>query len=291
MSKETLKLKRHETFSIREGWLEKGINKCNENHLCFQKDKGTKELGIGSNMVKSLKYWLQACRLIKFGQKGADFLPLGTLLLLNDRYLENDFSWWMIHLHLVTNFEDAPVFNSFFNMQYSSFDKDFIIRYLKEIYSDEGYEIGAESSLDSDVSILLKSYYSDDDKNPEENTNCPLSRLGLLEVFDKKTYKKVTPTYSSLDYRIIYYSIILCYENEITQNNKVSFNIEDLYEKNNNPLRIFNITKSMFFSYLEEMKKNGYIDLIKTAGLNTVYINEPKSLIDLFKSYFKRKGA
>ena len=57
MNKEPLKLKRHETFSIREGWLEKGLNKCSQNPQCFQKDRGTKELGLGSNMVKSLRYW------------------------------------------------------------------------------------------------------------------------------------------------------------------------------------------------------------------------------------------
>ena len=290
MNTVTLKLKRHETFSIREGWLEKGINKVSADYQCFQKDRGTKELGIGSNMVKSLKYWLQACKIMKFGPKGAEFLPLGELLLRKDRYLENEFSWWMIHLHLVTNFDDAPVFNTFFNMPYSSFDKEAILKYLKEYYFDNGYEIGAESSLDSDVSILLKSYYSDDDKNPEENTNCPLSRLGLIDIYDKKTYKKITPSYSSLDFRIVYYSILLCYESETKENDRLSFNIEDLYEKNNNPLRIFNISKSMFFAYLEEMKKNDYIDLIKTAGLNTVYINERKTLAELFDSY-KKKGA
>ena len=288
MDKVTLKLKRHETFSIREGWIEKGLIKCSSNPQCFQKDKGTKELGLGSNMVKSLRYWLQACNLLKFGQKGADFSALGNLLLATDRYLENDFSWWMIHLYLVTNFEDAPVFNSFFNMPYSSFDKEFVLRYLKEYYTNNNYEIGSESSLDSDVSILLKSYYSDDDKNPEENTNCPLARLNLLDAYDKKTFKKISPSYDSLDFRVVYQAIIMCYENDI-KNGKLSFNIEDLYDRENNPLRVFNISRSMLFAYLEEMKKNGFIDLIKTAGLNTVYIDKIMCLSDLFKSYYKKK--
>ena len=191
-------------------------------------------------------------------------------------------------MYLVTNFEDAPVFNSFFNMPYSSFDKEFILRYLKEYYTNNNYEIGSESSLDSDVSILLKSYYSDDDKNPEENTNCPLSRLNLLDLYDKKTFKKFSPSYDSLDFRIVYQAIIMCYEKDI-KDGKLSFNIEDLYYRDNNPLRMFNISRSMLFAYLEEMKKNGFIDLIKTAGLNTVYIDKIVCLSDLFKSYYKKK--
>ena len=115
MDKVTLKLKRHETFSIREGWIEKGLIKCKSNPQCFQKDKGTKELGLGSNMVKSLRYWLQACNLLKFGQKGADFSTLGNLLLDTDRYLENDFSWWMIHTSMIFNYEDFYILFLFFN--------------------------------------------------------------------------------------------------------------------------------------------------------------------------------
>ena len=80
----------------------------------------------------------------------------------------------------------------------------------------------------------------------------------------------------------------MCYENDI-KNGKLSFNFEDLYERENNPLRVFNISKSMLFAYLEEMKKNGFIDLIKTAGLNTVYIDKIMCLSDLFKSYYKKK--
>ena len=80
----------------------------------------------------------------------------------------------------------------------------------------------------------------------------------------------------------------MCYENDI-KNGKLSFNIEDLYDKENNTLKVFNISRSMLFAYLEEMKKNGFIDLIKTAGLNTVYIDKIMCLSDLFESYYKKK--
>lgn len=288
MNSISLKLKRHETFSIREGWIEKGINKCKNNRLSFQKENGTRVLGLGSNMVKSLKYWLQACRLVEFTSKGAEFLPLGDLIYNYDKFLENSFSWWLIHLSLSTNFDDAPVFNSFFNMPYSTFDKETIIKYLKDFYLNNNYEIGAESSLDSDVMVLLKSYYADDDKNPEDNTNCPLARLGLLRLNEKRTFSKVVPSYYSIDYRIVYYSILLCFN--CVNNESFSFNLEDLYSMDNSPLKILNISKSMLFEYLEEMKKNNYINLVKTAGLNTIYIDKVYDLSYLFESYFKKKG-
>ena len=61
-----------------------------------------------------------------------------------------------------------------------------------------------------------------------------------------------------------------------------SFNLEELYEWKNNPIRIFNISKSSLYQYLDEMKKNGLISLVKTAGLNTVTIISFKSLSELF---------
>ena len=56
-----LKLKRSESFYIREGWIEKAINTIKEaDHNIFTKNEGVRYLGIGSNMVKGLKYWLKA---------------------------------------------------------------------------------------------------------------------------------------------------------------------------------------------------------------------------------------
>lgn len=284
----TLKLKRHETFTIREGWLEKAINQIAANPTTFGKDCGAKELGIGSNMVKSLRYWVQATNLISFNNKGAALTKLGEIIFKNDKYFEDDFTWWLIHLQLVTNFADAPVINTIYNLPFSSFDKEFLMRNLKEYYDNNNYEYGADSSLDSDISVFFKMYFSDEVTNPEENYGCPLSRLELLTSLDKKTFKKLSPSYESLNYRIVYLSIVKCFETANEDISKgISFNIEDLCTMKNNPLAIFNLSRSMLFLYLEDMRKAGLINLIKTAGLNTVYINYIKSEEEIINEYYK----
>lgn len=279
--KKSLKLKRHETFSIREGWLEKAINLLEKYPNCFVKDNGQQILGIGTNMVKSLRYWVEACGLIKFSQgKGYFYEELGEFLKEKDPYLNNKTSWWLIHLYLSSNFEDAPVFNTFFNINLNKFDKDQLFNQIKD-FLDENYAIGADSSLESDCSILLKSYFSDDFSNPEDNMTCPLSRLGLITTFDKKIYSKSQPKYSDLDYKVVYYCMIKSFKNSDSFKGN-SFNLEDMYEWKNNPINIFNLSKSSLFQYLDEMKKNGLINLVKTAGLNTVTFNKDLTLIDLF---------
>ena len=144
--------------------------------------------------------------------------------------------------------------------------------------------MGADSSLESDISITLKSYCLDDSSNPENNLDCPLAKLGLLEIKNKRNYYRKTPSFYSLDYRVVYYSMIKAMTTE--KGVLLDFNVEDLYDVKCNPLKIFNISKSTLFVYLDEMKKNGLINFVKTAGLNTIHINEVKTINQIFESYF-----
>ena len=56
-----MKFRAHDTFFIRKGWLSKGMKYvCNKPDVFIDKnDPPMDVLGIGSNMVKALRYWLQ----------------------------------------------------------------------------------------------------------------------------------------------------------------------------------------------------------------------------------------
>ena len=79
-----VKMKRHESFSIREGWLSKGLLAVKENVKVFSCEESTDILGIGTNMVKSLKYWLFATNLIKDEKNSIVITKLGNLVLKYD---------------------------------------------------------------------------------------------------------------------------------------------------------------------------------------------------------------
>ena len=46
-----IKLKGHETFALREGWLNKGLAKVDANPKVFSENYGADALGVGSNMA------------------------------------------------------------------------------------------------------------------------------------------------------------------------------------------------------------------------------------------------
>ena len=55
-----IKLQGHEKFALREGWINKALMILPENPDAFTRKDATDLFGIGSNMVKSLRYWMRA---------------------------------------------------------------------------------------------------------------------------------------------------------------------------------------------------------------------------------------
>ena len=55
-----MKFRAHDTFFIRKGWLSKGMKYVQKKPDVFvAKDENPMDvLGIGANMVKALRYWL-----------------------------------------------------------------------------------------------------------------------------------------------------------------------------------------------------------------------------------------
>jgi hypothetical protein len=176
---------RHETFAIRHGWLGKGIARI-ECSGGFQTDLGTADaLGLGSKMIKSLSYWLEASGLACAGLQGRSrqlsISPMGAMIARRDPYFEFPASWWSVHASLATR--EGSVFGWFFNdFQERRFDRlgciDAFHKYLRERASKQP----SLEAVQRDVACLLASYADELGKlqDPEDATVCPLTELGLL---------------------------------------------------------------------------------------------------------------
>lgn len=274
-----LKFKRNESFYIRDGWFQKAIHSIHDSHEnVFSGTRGVDELGIGSNMVKGLKYWLVTSGILEPSSTKSELTQFGKLLLKKDPYLESSFSWFLIHYNLVTNYTDAPIFNMIFNLKLNKFEKTDLVNALIEILKEKGEEV-KDSYVFDDLNVFLKTYSVEDkDGDPEDNYICPLSTLNLIERKQKDMYLMRHPHYSSLSYLIVFYALQDKY--------KKQFNIEDAMYEYDSPVLLFNLDKNMFLQYLDEMRQNGLITINKTAGLNTVYINEKITLANLFERRF-----
>ncbi len=277
-----LKLKRHESFSIREGWLAKGIKNVKEYGNVFALQNATNILGIGTNMVKSLKYWMTATKLIEEKNREIMLSDFGSIINEYDPYLEDIFSWWLIHINMITNIDDAYIYNLFFNKcNIKTFTKRELYEKLYALLTNEKLTFN-ENILQDEVNMIIKTYTIDEKiDNPENNFICPLSELNLLKKVDRDTYEKNRPEIRNLPFWVVYYIICLLLDD------RDNISIDELLKEENSPAKLLNMDKNLINEYLDEMKKNDLIIINRTAGLNMVYLKKKLSLNEIAEEYFK----
>jgi hypothetical protein len=119
----------HQTFVFRYGWIEKGVQGVAEHPDLFFRDDAIVLLGVGKNMVESIRHWCQVAQLIESVQQAKknaarNLQPtdIARRLLLNvawDPFLEDDASLWLIHWLIATN----PIIGTAWQLLFSRFNR------------------------------------------------------------------------------------------------------------------------------------------------------------------------
>lgn len=283
----TIKLKGHETFAIREGWLSKGLFEVSKNPKVFSENFGADALGVGSNMAKAIRYWLKAGEFIEEQQKKPTRLTnIGNIILENDKYLEDIFALWIFHINLAGNMELATSWYVFFNqINVDEFSKDEITDILNEKLSilAEGKSISSRS-LKDDISVLLYMYIKEkqEDYDPEEKKISPFSQLGLIKK-DGNNYIKSQPDKDKLPVYAVLYSLIKFLQYKNTD----SVGMEEILSSPLSPGRILNLKRVILNEYMDSLEELGYLTVNRTAGLDMVYLNKELDCEEIIKDYYK----
>ena len=286
------KIKGNESFSIREGWLAKGLMALDENKYVFSEEAAMDNLGVGSKMVKSIKYWLLASHLVEEKREKNTkhgLIPtkdFGEIVKKHDPYFEDIFSLWIIHYYISSNIEFNTVWNLFFNrFNVTDFTKSSMVDKLVDEFN-KLYSKGNSlyNSIDSDCSVLLKMYTASEETviDPEENLVSPFSELGLVSKgSERSSYMKSRPLYSKLDRLAVLYVLTVNLPND-----KISVDIDTLLTQDNNVGKIFCLDRNMINEYLDRLRQEDFIELNRTAGLDMVYINKKLSLAEILELYY-----
>lgn len=283
-----MKIRAHETFCIRKGWIHKGVkNIIAYPRLFTNKDLNPCDiLGIGTNMVKSLRYWLLALGIMEEVSEGNQKIqrttPLGALIDKYDRYYEEDGTNWLLHYMLSKNEDLATSWFWFFNVfKVNSFDKNIFVKELTDyLYTEYSYQ-PSDKMLGDDFDCIIKTYCSKDkEESPEDINECPLTDLHLIEVADNKFYKKNTP-----DKGAIHPLIILAVIADNAESEEVL--ISDLLNSQCNIGKTFNLDRATCFYYLEQLQKKGYLDIVRTAGLDVIKLKKQFGFLYTVELYYK----
>ena len=290
-----MKFRAHDTFFIRKGWLSKGMKHiCNKPDVFVDKEENPMDvLGIGSNMVKALRYWLQAVGLTSepnSGKRLQTLTELGQTIYENDRYIEEMGTLQLLQYKLASNKEDATAWYYFFNeFGMTEFTKeDFVVALQNYVYMNEEDSSVAIRSLNDDFACIINTYVPRYKSNPgkvsaENNIDCPLGELGMIDILnkEKKIYKKAIPSTTIFNPWIILAIII------DQAKDRKEINLNELLTAPCNIGRIFNLDAISMLDVLHKVERIDEIKIIRTAGLDIIRINRSRTFQECVDKYYE----
>ena len=290
-----MKFRGHETFFIRKGWLSKGMKYVKQNGAVFvsKDEKPMDVLGIGSNMVKSLRYWLQVAGITqekKSGKRIQTFTPLGELIYQYDRYIEEQGTLALLQYHLANNEEEATSWYYFFNFfKMQEFTKEDFMNSLRNwvTMQDESVNV-AERSLQDDFNCIISTYlprYKSSAKyvSPENNIACPLGELGLVDYVSRenKIYRKNIMTAEQIPARIAWAMILSKHPNQ------TEITLDSLQNDAGSIGRVFNLDVITLLRVLRNIENMGVLKIVRTAGLDVVKVLKMETALENIEAYYK----
>lgn len=178
----------HDSFQCRQLWLKKGYDFVQEGKS-FNAEDAVIQLGVGKNMVSSIRFWLKAFQIINHKEIPTEF---GQRLFDEengyDPYLEDEASLWLLHHQLVTN-GLASIYTLIFNefrKEKLFFNKDTFVSYVKRLWENNHKFVFNERTVLKDFIVFANLYKNDpESKDVEDSFSGILSELDLLKTKGK----------------------------------------------------------------------------------------------------------
>ncbi|MDD5229666.1 MAG: DUF4007 family protein [Methylococcales bacterium] len=281
---------RHETFALRYFWLTKGFQAFAENNAIFKSDEATITLGVGKNMVNSIRYWLRATQLLDEQDHATE---LGTAIFAKngfDPFLEDDATLWLIHWQLATNAEYSTAIYWFFNCYHKpEFNSDETANALIDFVTHKLSRKHSEKTVRQEIALILRMYCPARlrTKDIEDILDSPLTTLNLISGMDGKNYRSLATSRETLPLGVFGFAV-----NELfNQTNAVSIPPEILMygEKNGVALgSIFRLTENALITRIEQlvMQYPNVFRLTETAGMHQLFrYTKPDSMTFLNQHY------
>lgn len=289
-------LGRHETFAPRYGWLKKGFDAVTENPNIFKEDYSIVKLGVGKNMVRSIRSWCLAFNLIYVDDNEIVPSELGRTLLNSgsgwDPYLEDDASLWLLHWQLfIPPFEAVSWPLAFNYCNLSSFDSGQLRRIIYN--AAQAYPNLARISpktYQRDASCIIRMYVDLEEKDSEIES--PFSQLGLMHKTGEKNQVRFNttskPTLPFLIFAAACFSYVMFY----LPKGQKTVSLQRLVFGTNSPGVAFKLPETEVGRYLDEASKevDGF-DLVDSLGNMQLHLNNPSKelYLDALNKFYSER--
>lgn len=278
---------RHEKFAFRHGWLRKGVDATENNPTIFSSDEALVELGVGKNMVRSIRHWCQTVGLLEEIDGPGRAQSLGPSELARnlfaedgwDPFLEEVASLWLVHWQLASNQERSLVWSLVFStFLEDEFTKKQLVNFLSRQFQRLGVRI-TESMIKRETDCFLSTYVTSWTRSgalTEESLDCPLTDLNLIRFLPEDgVYRFNVGPKPSLPTEVFSYGLS-AFLGRIARNRR-TVAVEECVYHPGSPGQIFKLDENSVIEYLEAIEEmmEGRIRLQEATGLRQVYLHDP----------------
>jgi hypothetical protein len=297
---EGLSFSGHETFVFRYGWLKKAVDAVRERPDAFGSEDAMVALGVGKNMVRSIRHWALATGVLQETPKtrGAQLAPtpLGELLFGEngcDAYLEDINSLWLLHWNLVTNERRSTTWCWAFNLLASNeFTREALTSLIQQELERRNARRPSENSLRRDIDCFIRTYAAPRDRHAvvlEDSLDCPFVELRLLEedvvpgLFRFRRWSQ-----SGLADEAFVYALLEFWQRIAPTRETMAF--AEIAYGFVSPGVSFKLDEDSVAARLEDIEHltAGHLSYAETAGLKQVYRRKQLDPIELLRTYYRR---
>ncbi len=280
----------HDSFYCKQLWLKKGYDFIKKGKK-FQDPESVIELGVGKNMVSSIRHWMKVFGLIDESDIATDFAKYIFEDNGKDPYLEDLGTLWLLHYFLIKT-NRATLYNLFFTefrfLRYE-FTKEQLLEYIVKKFEKDSVN---KNTVETDILILFRNYFASKNRNEIEETNSSLfQELNLLSSFkefdnqNNKTleYYKI----ENLDkINIPKHIMLFCILDQFKDRNSISIN--ELFNSVNSIGSIFPVSREFINNTISEFKENyPSINYSTMAGNKLLIFKKPIDKWKVLNDYYK----
>ena len=277
----------HEKFVFRDAWLKKGVDAASQNPAIFTDDEALVILGVGKNMVRSIRHWCLATEVLQEAAtdrraRGVQPTALGTSLLGDtgwDPYLEDPGTLWLLHWQLATNSIRGLIWLLVFSAFYEpEFNKKQMATFVGKRLNQMGV-ITTQGTIEREIDCCVRTYVPAmrgiSTLAGDESFDCPLADLGLLRfVPDDNIYRFSMGPKPTLAPPVFGFAL-LAFLAQATQTRRTVAIDECIYHEGS-PGQVFKLDENSVVEHLEALADltDGRLRFQETAGLRQIYLGE-----------------
>lgn len=284
----------HESFACKQFWLKKGFDFAEQKHS-FNDETAVVELGVGKNMVSSIRYWSKSFNIIDDNDIVSEFG--GKIFSENgfDPYLEDTGTIWLLHYNLIKK-NKASIYSLLFNefrKERVDFTKEQFHSFLKRKCNGDNADVKYnENTITTDINVLLKNYSKPDSKNRieiEDVFSNMFLDLDLISDYKKRNieghlidwYRVESGSREELPIEILLFIILDNFENE------TSISFRQLLVGHNSPGNVFAMTAEGLYNKIKQIT-NKYDKIIysETAGNQVLQLKEGINKWEILNDYY-----